>query len=598
MTNEPTIGATTSTGKAGSIANCLAKLSNDPRGALTDLKTLLGQSPNDPSVLRLAAKVHRKLGEADQAHKAEIAAIHHSGKIPGLTLAAKQMGAQEFGEASRILADYLRQEPEDLAALTLSAEAGIAMGVAYKVLPLLEQVLSRAPSFLRARILYANALLLTDRLSDAQRIIEPIVARRPDDAEVVNLLSRIHTERGDYAGATKANEQLVRIDQGSPDALTNLGDSLRFDGKREEAIAAYRRAIAKDACHGRAWWSLADLDARALTQEDVAQIGEALVRRGDQPEHAGNLHFALGIAEDARGHAEQAFEQFAAGNRLRRIAQPYDAQSITSQVDRYLEALGSNPTPPSHTVDPSEPVPIFVLGMPRAGSTLVERMLGRHSSIEALGELSIVAHMVDRVRNDVGEDKLEQTIAGLGEPALASMGQWYVARAKERMNSKSAFFVDKLHMNWRHLPLILRMVPQARIIDIRRGAMDCCWSNYKTLFARGHPAASDLADIGHFYADYVRQTGTLAQIYPGRIHLQSYEQLVDAIGDQGEAMFAAMAIPFEPQVLEFHLSKEPVATASSEQVRKPLNRKGIGAWKAYEPWLGPLRDALGDLARV
>jgi tetratricopeptide (TPR) repeat protein len=549
-------------------------------------------------LLRIAAAAHRKLGEAVQAQEAEIAAIHHSAGIPTLVSAAKQMNAQEFGEASGILAEHLRQEPEDLAALTLSAEAGIAMGVAYKVLPMLETVLRRAPSFLRARVLYANALMLTDRLSDALRIVEPIAAKRPGDAELVNLRSRIYSELGDYAAATKANEELVKLDPKSPEALTNLGDSLRFDGKREQAIAAYRRAIAQDPFHGRAWWSLADLDVQAISSEDLSRIGEALERRRDQPEHAGNLHFALGIAHDARGRTQQAFEQFAAGNRLRRLAQPYDAQSITSQVDRYLHALGESPKQSGHSPDHSDPVPIFVLGMPRAGSTLVERMLGRHSSIEALGELAIVPHMVDRVRNDAGEDKLEQAIANLSGPALASMGQWYIARAKERMKTESAFFVDKLHMNWRHLPLILRMLPQARIVDIRRDAMDCCWSNFKTLFARGHPAASDLADIGHFYRDYVRQTDTLAQRFPGRIHLLHYEKLVDSIGSEAESMFVATRIPFEPEVLEFHLSQEPVATASSEQVRRPLNRKGIGAWKAYEPWLAPLRDALGDLANA
>lgn len=568
----------------------------DMRAVLAEVQVRLKQSPSDPKLLRSAAAAHRNLGEAAQAQQAEIAAIHHSSTVPALAESAKQMNAQEFGEASRILAEYLQHEPDDLAALTLSAEAGIALGVAYKVLPMLEKVLSRAPGFLRARILYSNALMLTDRLTDALRVIQPVADKRPDDAELVNLLSRIHTERGDYAAATNANRELVRLDGQAPDALTNLGDSLRFDGKREEATAAYRKAIAQDPCHGRAWWSLADLDASALTADDVTQIEQALAQRGDQPEHAGNLHFALGIAHDARGAGEQAFTHFAAGNRLRRLAQPYDAHDITSQVDRYLDALGDNPEPSAHRPDQAEPVPIFVLGMPRAGSTLVERMLGSHSGIEALGELSIVPHMVDRLRQDAGEDQLERTVAGLSDAALANMGQWYVARAKERMKTNVGFFVDKLHMNWRHLPLILRMLPQARIIDIRRDAMDCCWSNFKTLFARGHPAASDLSDIGLFYRDYVRQTDTLSRRFPGRIHLQGYEALVDSAENETQSMFSAMGIPFEPQVLEFHLSKEPVATASSEQVRKPLNRKGIDAWKAYEPWLGPLRDALGEFA--
>jgi len=567
------------------------------RSLLANVQEQLRQTPNDPKLLRTAASAHRNLGETAQAQQAEIAAIHHSASVPALAEAARLMNAREFGEASRVLADHLQREPDDLAALTLSAEAGIALGVAHKVLPMLEKVLGLAPGFLRARILYANALMLTDRLTEALRIVEPVIAQRTDDAELVNLLSRIHTECGDYAGAAKANRELVRLDPESPEALTNLGDSLRFDGKREEAIATYRRAIGKDTHHGRAWWSLADLDASAVTSDDIEKIEQGLIRRSDQPEHAGNLHFALGIAHDAVGKAEDAFAQFAAGNRLRRLAQPYDAQDVTSQVDRYLEAFRNVPEPSPAQPDPAAPVPIFVLGMPRAGSTLVERMLGQHSDIEALGELSIVPHMVDRLRADTGEGKLEHTIAGLSNAALANMGQWYVARAKERMKSDTQFFVDKLHMNWRHLPLILRMLPQARIIDIRRDAMDCCWSNFKTLFARGHPAASDLTDIGLFYRDYVRQTDSFTRRYAGHIHLQNYEALVDSAESETSSMFAAIGIPFEPQVLQFHLSKAPVATASSEQVRKPLNRKGIGAWKAYQPWLAPLQDALGDLAR-
>ncbi|RGP39820.1 putative beta-barrel assembly-enhancing protease [Altererythrobacter insulae] len=568
------------------------------RSVLTEVQERLKKSPSDTKLLRSAAAAHRQLGETAQAQQAEITAIHHSSAVPVLAKAAQLMTAKEFGEASRILAEYLQQEPDDLAALTLSAEAGIALGVAYKVLPMLEKVLGRAPGFLRARILYSNGLMLTDRVTDALRVIGPVAEKRPDDAEIINLLSRIHTERGDYASACKANEDLVRLDPNSPEALTNLGDSLRFGGKRAEAISAYRNAIAKDPCHGRAWWSLADLDASALTSDDITQVNRALEQRRDQPEHAGNLHFALGIAYDVKAEPEQAFNEFAAGNRLRRQAQPYNAQDITSQVDRYLEALGEQPGTPKHAPSDPEPIPIFVLGMPRAGSTLVERMLGRHSAVEALGELSIVPHMVDRLRTDAGEDKLELTIANLGEATLANMGQWYVARAKERMNTNARFFVDKLHMNWRHLPLILRMLPQARIIDIRRNAMDCCWSNFKTLFARGHPAASDLTDIGLFYRDYARQTDTLRQRFPGRIHLQGYEALVESAEDQIRSLLAATDITFEPQMLEFHLSEDPVATASSEQVRKPLNRKGIGAWRAYEPWLAPLRAALGELADV
>jgi tetratricopeptide (TPR) repeat protein len=578
------------------LAACRARLGSDPRSALADAQSLLRKTPQGTQLLRIAAAAHRALGERENAERAELTAIQQSAGIPALVSAVAQMNDQEFGEASRLAALHLQEEPDDLAALTLSAEAAIALGVPHKALGLLEEVLTRAPSFMRARVLYANALMLTDRLQDARRIIEPMVKRRPDDAELVNLLSRIQSELGDYASASQTNERLVQIDPKSPEALTNLGDSLRFSGQRDDAVSAYRRAIAQDPFHGRAWWSLADLDASALSTDDVAQIKEALENRTDQPEHAGNLHFALGIACDASEEPDEALQQFSAGNQLRRLAQPYDYRDLSAQIDRYLAAVTAERIPQAQLGNSSGPVPIFVLGMPRAGSTLVERMLGRHSDIEALGELPIAPHMVDRIRQDVGEENLEKTIAGLSSNALESMGQWYVARAQERMSSNRGFFVDKLHMNWRHLPLILRMLPQARIIDIRRDAMDCCWSNFKTLFARGHPAASDMADIGRFYRDYVRQTDELSNRAPGRIHLQDYEALVDSIEGEAATMFDALNIPFEPQVVDFHLSQGPVATASSEQVRQPLNRKGIGAWRPYSQWLGPMKEALGDYA--
>ena len=592
------MAVTSTTPSDADMAACRAKLGSDDRGALADVRSLLQRTPDSPKLLRIAAAAHRGLGESANAERAELAAIQASARVPALAAAAAQMNVHEFGEASRIAAQHLRDEPDDLAAMTLSAEAAIALGVAHNALPLLEDVLKRTPSFLRARVLFANALMLTDRLHDALRIVRPLVERRPSDAELLNMLSRIQSDLGDYAEAIKANEKLVKIDAKSPDALANLGDSLRFNGQREEALKAYRQAIAKDSAHGRAWWSIADMAADTLTHDDIARIAKALAQRSDEPEHAGNLHFASGIVFDARGDAQRAFDHFSKGNQLRRSAQPYDPDDITSQVDRNLDAFNAASVPTLETNSYSGLTPIFVLGMPRAGSTLVERMLGQHSEIEALGELAIVPRMVERIRHDVGDQQVAATVAGLSGRALESMGQWYIARARERMHTDSKFFVDKLHMNWRHLPLILRMLPQARIIDIRRGAMDCCWSNFKTLFSRGHPAANDLRDIGRFYRDYVRQTDELRSYAPGRVHLQSYEALVGDIDGQAEAMFAALNIAFEQEVLEFHLSQAPVATASSEQVRRPLNSKGIGRWQDYGQWLEPLRQELGELAEI
>ncbi len=229
---------------------------------------------------------------------------------------------------------------------------------------------------------------------------------------------------------------------------------------------------------------------------------------------------------------------------------------------------------------------------------MVERILSRHSQIEALGELPIIAHMAQRIQRESASGTLAQSIASLDEATCNQMGQWYLARARERMKSDALYFVDKMHMNWRYLPLILRILPQALVIDIRRGAMDCCWSNFKVLFAAAHPAANDLTDIARFYQDYTRQCDTLRKQVPNRIHFLKYEALVDDFDQQAQSLFEALDIPFEQEVVDFHLSDAPVATASSEQVRAPLNRKGIDAWKPYAKHLQPLRSALGELAEA
>ena len=576
------------------LANGRALLRQDASMALRQAQAILQRDPGELRALRLAAAAHRARGEKALAERAEQVAIEKSNTIPLLAAAEKAMRAGEYGEASRLAAEQLRSEPDDLAALTFSAESAIALGLPDKAIPLLETVLGRVSGFVHARMLLANALMLTDRLKAARALLEPMRRQLGQDPSLLNLLARINSDLGDLDAANEIGGELTRLEPNSAETWTNYGDTLRFSGQRAKAIWAYRKAIGVESHHGRAWWSLTDLDPAGIGNSDLAAIEDALAARENEPEHAGNLHFTLGIVRDARGEAEAAFRHFAAGNALRREAQPYDPDEITTQVNRYLALLTRDciPQVPADSVDSA---PIFILGMPRAGSTLVERMLGRHSCVEALGELAIVPHMVQRMKLDCGDNGLERHVAELDEAKLKYLGEWYLARAGERMKSSAPLFIDKLHMNWRHLGLILRMLPQARIVDVRRDAMDCCWSNFKTLFARGHPAASDLEDLGRFYLDYMCFTDTLREYAPERIMLLQYEKLVENPEEEARKLCGFIGVSFEATILDFHLSKEPVATASSEQVRQPLNRRGIGAWKPYAQWLGPLRDALGPL---
>jgi tetratricopeptide (TPR) repeat protein len=576
------------------LANGQAMLAGHPDLALRQAQVILSRDPRDMRALRLAAAAHRHLGEDALARRAELVAIEHSRFVATLASARKALRAGEFGEASRLAAEHLKTEPGDLAAITLSAESAMALGLPDKAGPMLEMVLERAPEFDHARFLLANALLMQDRLREAKAQVEQLLERDRNDAQLLALLAKIYADLGDFDAAAELAGHLAAPGDAPAEASANLGDQLRFAGRKEVAAAAYREALRKDSSHGRGWWSLADLEPDGLGEDDVAAITAALEIRRGQTEHEANLHFALGIAYDAAGEVERAFRHFEAGNAARRSTQPYDPSELTTQVDAYLAAFSPG-FASSALPEFGNAAPVFIVGMPRSGSTLLERVLGGHSQIEALGELPIVPHMMERLRREHGA-AVEAHVSGMADADLADLGKLYLTRAAERRKTNQPRFIDKMHMNWRHLPLILRMLPQATVIDIRRGGMDCCWSNYRTLFSRGHPAADDLRDIGLFYRDYVRFVDELANRVPGRIQVISYESLVDDMTAMLHPLLAAMGLEFEPGLLDFHLSNAPVATASSEQVRKPLNRSGIGASHRYERWLDPLKEALGPLA--
>jgi tetratricopeptide (TPR) repeat protein len=580
--------------QAGTIEQALANgrqlLGSRPDMALAQALAILKRDNRNPDAYRLAAAGHRALGEKDSAERAELAAIRHSQQVPELLAAAKALDENQPGEASRLAAEHLRAKPDDLAAITLSAESALAFGLADQAEQLLKPVLERAPAFLAAKSLLISALMRQDKLLESRSLAEEMLVLRPNDEVTLRLLARIHGDLGDLGAAARIYESLLKTADRSTDLWMLYGDTLRFLGRHVDSRLAYKRALALDSCIGQAWWALANLDPKAVTKNEIGEMEQALDRLS--PEQTMNLHFALGLALDAKQQHSEAFRHFEAGNRLRRDMQPYDPIETHAQVDRHIGALRGAAIARLNARSDA-PAPIFIVGMPRSGSTLVERIIGRHSQIDALGELPVVPHIVEGLMRQDTAIPVEERIAQLPPVGLSKLAQRYRDRAAER-GSGAAYFTDKLHMNWRHLPLILRMLPEARIIDVRRSALDCCWSNYK-LLARGHPAAADLADLGRYFADYVRLMDHIDTIAPGRIHRLHYEALVDDLEGETRKVLDYVGLPFEPGILDFHLSDQPVATASSEQVRQPLNREGIGAWRPYAEWLGPLREALGPL---
>lgn len=574
------------------LAEARRLVDSHPASALKQAQALIRSAP-DPRALRLAAAAHRRLGQSVEAELAELAGIKVSFESPILQQATQALREGRRPDAKAIADAVLHEEPDDLVALTISAEGSLGQRLYDEADRKLALVLQRAPGFLQASLLQANSLKSRARVREAIALLENILKRDQRNGAALNALAECYAEINDNEEALDAYRRVASIDPSQPTPWINCGQYLRVLGRSDESQEAFRKALALDAAQGTAWWALAHYFPDNVTDADVEAMERVLVDRPGTPNEEGITRIALASLADRRGDYERAFDHLSEGKRLRLQAQPYDPGKVSREVDETIrhftdETLKSL----SGSEDNS---PIFVVGMPRSGSTLVERILGRHSQIEGAGELKVLPKLIDRLRYDNGRERSYVAyVASLPPEALARLGDTYVERSRDYRHTSKAKFVDKFNLNFLHAALIRRMLPNAKILDVRRDALDCCWSNFKMLFGDSH--ANDLRHIGHLYRDYVRLTEHMAAVDPGSILRVDYEKLVSDPEGQIRRMLDFIGVPFEAECVDFHLSDAPVATPSSEQVRRPINTRAIGSAEPYRPWLGPLIEELGDLA--
>jgi hypothetical protein len=310
-----------------------------------------------------------------------------------------------------------------------------------------------------------------------------------------------------------------------------------------------------------------------------------------------HLHFALGKAYGERGEAEPSFRHFVAGNALRKEELGHDPDAITKQVDSVIAVLTPEFLAEREGCGDPSPAPIFILGLPRAGSTLIEQILACHSQIEGTMELPDMPFIATRETRALGFEPRDwpSALAQMDAGQLAAFGAEFLDRTRVQRKTGKPFYIDKLPNNWSYAGFIKLVLPNAKIVDARRHPLDCCFSNFRQNFAKGQGFTYDLEHIGRYYADYVRAMAHYDRVMPGAVHRVIHERLLEDPEGEVRALLSYLSLPFEEACLEFHRSERAVRTASSEQVRRPINRDGVGQWVAYEPWLGPLKDALGDL---
>jgi len=529
------------------------------------------------------------------AEGAELGAIEASMAEPIVAQVAIEESEGRIGEARKIARRFLRDQPEDLLAQTLVAETSIKLWDLEPAEKLLNAVLERAPTFLRAAMLLAACLARQARLLDAIEVLEGIVLRKPDNLPALTYLAQLRAEARDDARSIVILEKLVSLDGDKPERWVSLAQSYRIVGRTDEAKAALREALSRNPNHAAAWWHLANYFPTELRPEDEERI-RAIRNDGDGQTELSTLLVTLGLIEDRAGKREDAFHHFSEGKSIKFANQKYDPEILSREVISISSKLTRdffNQRQDGYC----DPSPVFLLGMHRSGSTMVERILARHSKIEGAGELPILIRLVEPLRQAARTpEQYGEDLAELSAQTLKSIGQRYVEGSNHYRQSGKPIFIDKQNPNWIHIGLILAALPDARVIDVRRDPLDCCWANFKMIFSDAYPPANDLRSIGRFYRDYARLLDAMQAAAPGRILSVRYEDVVDDIEGQTRRMLDFLGLEFEAQCLDFHLSTDAVATASSEQVRQPLNRKGIGSAEPYRQWLGPLIEELGPLA--
>ncbi|MEO6102190.1 MAG: sulfotransferase, partial [Pseudoxanthomonas sp.] len=467
-----------------------------------------------------------------------------------------------------------------------------------QALTLLERCLQLAPGFRMARHHYALLLDRNNRHEEALLEVQGLLEAEPADSHLLNLKAVVLGKLGHYGDAIRLYESILQSRPKDPRVWMSLGHALKTEGQTERAVTAYRRALEINPAFAGAWWSLANLKTVRFDAADIAAMRAQLERKDLDDDQRLHFRFALGKALEDAGHYEESFDCYAQGNAIRRNQLPYNADQNT-QRRRHAQAAYTREFFAARTGSGSQDAsPVFVLGMPRAGSTLVEQILSSHPQVEATMELPDIVAIVRQLRAtfpDAETTSYHDLLAALDPAELNAMGERYLETTRVQRKLGRPLFIDKMPNNHAHVGLIHSILPNAKIIDVRRHPLACCFSNFKQHYARGQAFSYDLSDMGRYYRDYVGLMAHFDQVLPGRVHRVLYEELVTDTEAQVRAMLGYCGLDFDERCLRFFENERPVRTASSEQVRRPINRDGMDQWRNFETWLDPLKLALGPV---
>jgi len=575
--------------------HCLRALGRDAE-ALAAYQDAVAYNAGLLASWRMLADLHRRAGRTEAALFAE-AQCAYLGSLPAeLQAVVSLIQENRLARAENLCRAFLQQNGHHTEGMRLLADIGIRFNSYEEAEFLLESCLVLEPANTNAHFDYVNLLHKRQKFEQALDQATALRGKAPENGQFELLYANQSLAVGEFDEALSIYRKQIEKMPDNPTLHLSVGHALKTVGQQAGAIEAYRDAYRVRPDFGDAYWSLANLKTYRFEPDEIAQMRELEDRSGTALVDRYHLCFALGKALEDRGDYADSFTYYERGNRLKRDEVGYDWRRISAEIELQRLHCGAELFERFKGAGCPAADPIFVLGLPRAGSTLLEQILSSHSQVEGTLELPNILSLAHRLdgRRRIGEEaNYPGNLIDLSREQLAEFGEAFLSDTRIHRKQGKAFFIDKMPNNFRHIALIHLILPNARIIDARRGAMGCCFSGFKQLFAEGQEFTYGLSEVGHYYRDYVGLMEHWDRVLPGKVLRVRYEEVVGDLEGQVRRLLDFCGLPFEQACLNFHETDRAVRTASSEQVRQPIFRTGVDQWEKFSEFLDPLREVLG-----
>lgn len=579
--------------------HCYAALSDAPK-AIDAFWQAVNINAALPASWQMLHTLYLGMGDEENAARIADRLVTLRNLPPEIIEAGSLFADGELVLAERVLRMYLAQHGEHIEAMRLLGRICIARGLRADAERLLEAVVQRAPGYRAARADYARALLDQHKYVRSRQEIQQLLELDPGNRAYLRQYGEACIRVGDYEPGISLYRRLLGDAQpGRESAELHMwiAFSLRTKGHQTEAILGYRAAIAAWPESGEAWWGLANLKTYRFALDDIARMRTAEAAPATPLVDRYHLCFALGKALEDQNDYADSWSYYERGNALKHAEVRYLPRLAEAHVRQSKQVCTREFFDTRRGWGVADADPIFILGLTRSGSTLIEQILASHSEVEGTQELADVQRIVMALRGrdtDLQNPRYPGVLAELRPPDFRKFGERFMADTRIYRQTRRPFFIDKLPDNFRDIGLIHLMLPNAKIIDARREPMACCFGNLKQLFSGGQEFSYSIADIAHYYRNYLELMRHWNEALPGWILTVQHEDVVENLEGNVRRILDFCGLRFEPACLEFHKTERNVRTASSEQVRQPISRQGVDQWRNYEPWLGPLKDGLGE----